>query len=78
MILRPRLSTAVRRAAARRGDPVGEAAVVERIWSGFANLGALEAHVIDNDAQDPVETADAIERRSAAGLLRTATEATDP
>lgn len=62
-ILRPSLTTCTSRAGKRASRPLADPAVVEHLWNGFADLGALERYVIDNDAQDPEDTADAVTAR---------------
>jgi hypothetical protein len=56
LVLRPPLATFVERTAARGSGSVDTAAI-EKIWNGFADLGAFEARVIENEAEPPQETA---------------------
>ena len=47
----------------------GEPEAIERIWSEFADLGALESHAIEVTGLSPEQTADEIERLLATGSL---------
>jgi hypothetical protein len=56
-VLRPALVTAIERVQARVPQKVADQAVIERLWASFDDLGLLERHVIDNDADTPEQTA---------------------
>ncbi len=62
VILRPSLAVCTSRAGQRASGPLAalEPAVIERLWQEFSDLGALERHLIDNDALDPEATADEV------------------
>jgi adenylate kinase family enzyme len=68
-VLRPPLVVAVERARGRTSSRLSDVAVIEQLWSGFADLGALERHVINNEAQTPRETAEEVARRFREGTL---------
>jgi len=55
-VIRPPLPVAVERAAGRSPGRFRDAAVIERLWGDFADLGPLEAHALDNSAQSAEET----------------------
>jgi cytidylate kinase len=59
-ILRPSLTTCVRRARRRASDPLADPAVVEQLWRGFTGLGPLERFIVDNEGQEPDATAQAV------------------
>jgi predicted kinase len=59
-ILRPSSSTYGRRARDRSSKPLADAAVVDKIGRGFEELGPLERFVIENEAESPDATADAV------------------
>jgi hypothetical protein len=44
--------------------------VIERRWHAFADLGPLETHAVDLDAEDPGEAADLLETRPRDGSLQ--------
>lgn len=68
-VLRPPLGVATERASKRGSRGLAETAVVEEVWHAFADLGELEAHVLDNAALTPEQTADAVEERLRRGDL---------
>ena len=68
-VLRAPLAVCVERAAGRASSRLSNAAVIERLWHDFANLGRLEAHVIDSGTQDAARTADVLAERLRGGLL---------
>jgi hypothetical protein len=43
--------------------------VVEQLWNGFADLGELERHVIDNGELTAEQTTDLVAERLRAGTL---------
>jgi adenylate kinase family enzyme len=69
-VLRAPLDACVTRVQGRDPTPLAGAEVVERLWRDFADLGPLEPHAVDLDAQSPEEAADLVERRLGDGSLR--------
>ncbi|SDQ85504.1 Broad-specificity NMP kinase [Curtobacterium sp. UNCCL20] len=61
VVLRPSLAETIRRAQGRAepGALVDEGPI-ESLWAQFADLGALEGHVIDTTTQAPAETLAAV------------------
>jgi tRNA uridine 5-carbamoylmethylation protein Kti12 len=70
-VLRPALVTAIERVRARVPRKVADQAVVEQLWTSFDDLGSLERHVIDNDAETPEQTAAILAGRLRQGFLDT-------
>ncbi|HEX3266574.1 MAG TPA: AAA family ATPase [Gaiellaceae bacterium] len=71
-VLRPPLAVAVERAAGRRSNRLPDAMVVEQLWNGFSDLGALERHAIEMTKHQTAEqTADLVAERLASGTLTT-------
>jgi hypothetical protein len=71
-VLRPSLTDAVERATCRSSSRLPQAAVVERMWSRFSELGPLERHAIEiPERQTPEQTAEVVARRLEAGALTT-------
>jgi predicted kinase len=68
-VLRAPLAVCVERAEGRASSRLSNAAVIERLWHDFADLGRLEAHVIDSGTQDAEATADVLAERLQGGLL---------
>jgi predicted kinase len=68
-VLRAPLAVCVSRAQARADRPLADPSVTERLWHDFADLGPLEAHAIDIDAEDPIEAAALLARRLEDGSL---------
>ena len=62
-ILRPSLDVCLRRAGGRASGRLGEPGVIERLWHEFAELGALERHVINTEDQTAERTAEALGQR---------------
>ena len=63
IVLRPSREEALRRAQARTApEALVDEAPVTALWDQFADLGALERHVIDTTAQRPEETLAAVRR----------------
>lgn len=60
VVLRAARETCVSRAARRTGEGLADRAVIERLWQDFSDLGALEAHAVDNDCSTPEHTAELI------------------
>ena len=69
-VLRARLELCAYRADAREPRPLADPEVIERLWHGFADLGPLETHAVDLDAEDPGEAADLLETRPRDGSLQ--------
>jgi tRNA uridine 5-carbamoylmethylation protein Kti12 len=69
-VLRAPLDVCVARAHARDARPLAEPGVVERLWRGFADLGWLERHAVDINAESPQEAADLLAARLRDGALR--------
>jgi adenylate kinase family enzyme len=68
-VLRAPLAVCLERARSRASNRLSDAAVVERLWNDFADLGRLEANVIDSGAQAADATADALAERLQGDLL---------
>jgi hypothetical protein len=68
-VLRAPLAVCLERAGSRASNRLSDAAVVERLWHDFADLGPFEAHVIDSGAQAADATADALAERLQGDLL---------
>jgi tRNA uridine 5-carbamoylmethylation protein Kti12 len=69
-VLRAPLDVCLARAAGRSSRPLADPAVVERLWRDFADLGALERHAVDVDAESPDEAAGLLDARIRDGTLR--------
>ena len=67
-VLRAPLSTCAMRVRDREGVPL-DAAVIERLWQEFADLGSLERYALDVSDESPEEAADLLARRLADGRL---------
>jgi adenylate kinase family enzyme len=68
-VLRAPLALCLTRAEGRTSSRLSEAAVVERLWHDFADLGPLERHAIDSGAQTADATADELAERLLTDLL---------
>jgi cytidylate kinase len=68
-VLHVPLAAAVERASRRGSSPLADAAVVERLWHAFAELGALEPHAIEAEGLAPEETAELVAARLESGAL---------
>lgn len=68
-VLRAPLLTCLERVAGRQGSELSSAAVVERLWSEFADLGEYERHAVAAGTLIPAELAEDIDTRLAAGEL---------
>ena len=55
-VLRAPLGECLRRAEAR-DDALGDPAVIEQLWTTFADVGDLEHHVVEIDGRAPAEVA---------------------
>jgi tRNA uridine 5-carbamoylmethylation protein Kti12 len=69
-VLRAPLGVCLSRTAGRSSQPLADPVVVERLWHGFSNLGDLQRHAVDVDAQSPEEAADLLDARIRDGSLR--------
>jgi tRNA uridine 5-carbamoylmethylation protein Kti12 len=70
-VLRPSLDVCIERSSQRQGSRLSDPAVINQLWSSFAELGPLEKHVIDNGRQDPSSTATLIHDRLRLSSLST-------
>jgi tRNA uridine 5-carbamoylmethylation protein Kti12 len=70
-VLRPTLPICLERSARRAPDRLSDPAVIEQLWSGFADLGPLEKHVIDNGEEAPDATALVLAEQLRLGRLAT-------
>jgi hypothetical protein len=68
-VLRLPLETCVERAERREGPFLADAEVIGRLWESFADLGELEPHAVELDAEGPEEAADIVAARLEAGAL---------
>jgi predicted kinase len=68
-VLRAPLAVCLARAESRTSSPLSNAALIERLWHDFADLGPLEPHVIDSGVQAADATADVLAERLLADLL---------
>jgi predicted kinase len=71
VVLRAPLRVCLSRAANRASGALSSAAVVERLWRDFADLGALERHAVEVGTKSADEVADSV-RRGLRGDLLTA------
>jgi predicted kinase len=69
-VLRAPLSVCTARVQAREGDPPIDAGAVGQVWQSFAELGELEANVLDVEGLEPQEVSALVTRRLSEGLLR--------
>jgi tRNA uridine 5-carbamoylmethylation protein Kti12 len=70
-ILRPSLATTIERTRPRVPPKELPDEVLEQLWRGFADLGPLERHVIENDGETPERTAERVARALDQGALET-------
>jgi predicted ATPase len=63
VVLRPPLAICIKRAGSRSARPMGDQAVLERLWHDFEDVGVLERSVIDNSADDPEASVNLISAR---------------
>jgi predicted kinase len=68
-VLRAPLPTCLTRAASRGSGRLSDAAVVERLWHDFTELGPLEPHVIDSGPQAADAVVAALAERLPSELL---------
>jgi tRNA uridine 5-carbamoylmethylation protein Kti12 len=68
-VLRPPLAVCMSRTRSRESPGLADADVVERLWRDFADLGALDRHAIDAEAESAGEIADLLAQRLRDGLL---------
>jgi gluconate kinase len=74
VVLRPSLEVTLGRAQTRPPltpgiSPLTDEGPIRQLWEQFQNLGPLERHVIDNGAQNPLETATDVWTRFVNGSL---------
>jgi predicted kinase len=69
VVLRVPLPVSLSRAANRAAGPLSSAAVVERLWRDFADLGSLERHVLDIGTSRADEIAESVMRGLRSELL---------
>ena len=62
-VLRAPLAVCLVRAESRTSSPLSNAAVVERLWHDFADLGPLKRHAIDSGEQTADATAEQLAER---------------
>jgi hypothetical protein len=70
-VLRAPLAVCESRARGRPRAPLAEPGVIERLWRGFADLGAMEPHAVDVGSVNPDEAADLLAGRLSDGSLAT-------
>lgn len=68
-VLRAPLAVCLARAESRASTRLSDAAVIERLWHDFADLGPLETHVIDSGTRTANATADVLAKRLQSDLL---------
>ncbi len=68
-VLRAPLPTCLSRAADRESGRLSDAAVIERLWHDFAELGPLEPHVIDSGTQTADDAVATLAERLSNDLL---------
>lgn len=68
-VLRAPLALCLSRTENRASGRLSDVAVVERLWHDFADLGPLEANVIDSGAATAQETATVLSERLQSSLL---------
>jgi predicted kinase len=68
-VLRAPLETCASRARSRDAQPLADAAVVERLWHAFADLGRWEPNAIDIATGSAQEAAELVSQRLRAGVL---------
>ncbi len=68
-VLRAPLSTCLTRVASRVPSHLSDALVVERLWHDFAELGPLEPHVIESEAQSADVVTAVLAKRLQSDLL---------
>ncbi len=68
-VLRAPLEVCLSRTAGRSSEPLADPVVVERLWHDFSDLGDVQRHAVDVDAESPEEAADLLEARMRDGSL---------
>ena len=68
-VLQAPLAVCLARTESRTSSRLSDAAVVERLWRGFADLGPLERHAIASGTQTADATADELAERLHTDLL---------
>jgi predicted kinase len=69
VVLRAPLRMSLSRAANRASRPLSSAAVVERLWHDFADLGPFERHVVEVGTRSADEIAESVSRGLRGDLL---------
>ena len=67
VVLRPELETTLERARQRADDELKDIDAITGLYGAFADLGDLEAHVLDTTHLDPAQTAAEVRRAVAEG-----------
>lgn len=70
-VLRAPLTVCLERVEGRASNSLSDAAVVERLWHEFADLGPLETHVIDSATRSTEAMAESLLEQLRRGLLLT-------
>ncbi|HEX5379610.1 MAG TPA: ATP-binding protein [Phenylobacterium sp.] len=70
LVLRPGRDEAIARGVGREGHPMRDAAVIGAMWDQFADMGALEGHVLDTTGQTADDTVAAARQALASDRLR--------
>jgi chloramphenicol 3-O-phosphotransferase len=70
VVLRPDLTTTLRRATRRADGALGDPEPIRSLHRQFTDLGPYEAQVVDSTRLTPQATADAVQRGLAAGTFR--------
>jgi adenylate kinase family enzyme len=68
-VLRAPLAVCLARVGSRASNRLSNAAVVDRLWHDFADLGPLERHAIDSDDKSAEQVAEQVAQRLREGLL---------
>ena len=68
-VLQAPLDVCLARAASRTASPLSNAAVIERLWQDFSDLGPLERHTVNSGERTAGATADALAGRLQIDLL---------
>jgi tRNA uridine 5-carbamoylmethylation protein Kti12 len=65
VVLQAPLSVCLQRAGGRTGRPLDDPAVIEQLWSQFADLGPFESHALDTSNLSADEVAALVAERAA-------------
>jgi hypothetical protein len=68
-VLRAPLPICLERVAEREGPELSDPAVIEQLWTEFADLGEQEPHALEVEGQTPEEVAEALAHRLADGFV---------